>query len=117
MSNEEAAELFTRSDIVVLPYRSATGSGVVPLAYHYGKPVIVTNVGGLPDVVEDGRTGVIVPPDSSRDLANAIRNMTAEKAEKMREAITRIRHKMTWDGLATAVLEAASGLAEEREMT
>src|SRR5690606_3346166 len=69
--DEEAAQYFSRSDVVVLPYHSATGSGVIPLAYHYGKPVIATQVGGLPDVVVDGDTGLLVEARSAADLAKA----------------------------------------------
>ena len=68
----ESAELFTRASIVALPYVEASQSGVVPLAYLYGKPVVATNVGGLPEFVEDGRTGLIVPPHDERALAEAL---------------------------------------------
>ena len=49
---QQAAELFHRADVVVLPYRRASSSGVLALAYRYGRPVLVTAVGGLPEAVE-----------------------------------------------------------------
>lgn len=72
VSNEKRAELFTRANVVVLPYIEATQSGVVPIAYAYGKPVVTTAVGGLPEHVEDGQTGFVVPPRDEAALAEAV---------------------------------------------
>ncbi|MEJ2033783.1 MAG: glycosyltransferase [Deltaproteobacteria bacterium] len=105
-SEEETAELFARSDVVVLPYRSATGSGVVPLAYSYDKPVIVTRVGGLPDVVHHGETGRVVAPENIDALAEAIKSMTRIEAVAMAPAIRALKGSMTWTSLASALLDA-----------
>ncbi|MCB8961844.1 MAG: glycosyltransferase [Ardenticatenales bacterium] len=71
-----ADELLTayvrRADVVVLPYRSATQSAVIQLAFGQGTPVITTNVGGLPEAVADGQTGLTVPPNNPGALAAAI---------------------------------------------
>ncbi|WP_322816023.1 glycosyltransferase [Chloroflexus sp.] len=72
VSNEELPAIFSTADVVVLPYVSATQSAVVQLAFGFGKPVITTNVGGLPEVVQDGVTGLIVPPQDAHALAQAI---------------------------------------------
>ena len=53
------------ADVVVQPYRSATQSGVTPLAYHFEKPMIITNVGGLPSMVPDGKVGLVTPPTAA----------------------------------------------------
>ncbi len=58
--NEEVAQYFTLSEVVVLPYRSATQSGILSIASAYEKPVIITAVGGLPEFVDDGQTGILV---------------------------------------------------------
>ena len=50
------------ADAVIQPYRNATQSGVTPLAYHFEKPMVVTNVGGLPSLVPDGKVGLVVEP-------------------------------------------------------
>lgn len=63
---------FAESAIVALPYVDASQSGVVSIAYAYGKPVVATTVGGLPDVVDEGVTGVLVPPRDVDTLAKAI---------------------------------------------
>ena len=72
VSDEKRAELFRRASVVVLPYVEASQSGVIPLAYRFGKPVVATTVGGLPAMVDHGRTGYLVPPRDSGALADAI---------------------------------------------
>ncbi len=72
ISEQECTELFAQSSIVVLPYVDASQSGVVPLAYTASKPVVATTVGGLPEIVEHGQTGLLVPPRDTAALAGAI---------------------------------------------
>ena len=72
VSDLKRAELFRRASIVVLPYVEASQSGVIPIAYRFGKAVVVTNVGGLPAMVDHGQTGYIVPPCDTSALAEAI---------------------------------------------
>ncbi len=72
ISDERRTELFRQSSVVALPYIEASSSGVIPLAYRFGKPVVATNVGGLPDMVKHGRTGYLVPPRDENALADAI---------------------------------------------
>ena len=111
LTEAEVAEYFARADALVLPYRSATGSGVVAIAHHYEKPVIVTRVGGLPDVVEDGVTGFVVEPESPKSLATAIVNLAGSDLGCMIEAVRVFKaRELTWEGLADAVL-AAGGVS------
>jgi glycosyltransferase involved in cell wall biosynthesis len=70
--DERRAELFRQASLVVLPYVEASQSGVIPLAYSFMKPVVATTVGGLPEIVDHGRTGYLVPPRDERTLADAI---------------------------------------------
>lgn len=72
VSDEKRAELFRRASVVVLPYIEATQSGVIPVAYSFGKSVVATTVGGLPSQVDDGKTGYLVPPRNEKALADAI---------------------------------------------
>ena len=78
VSNEDAALAFTAADAVVLPYRSATQSGVAQLGYAYGKPVVATTVGGLPAAVDHGRTGLLVAPGDPAALAVALEQLAAD---------------------------------------
>ncbi len=103
----ETAFYFSRADAVVLPYLDASGSGVVPLAYHYSKPVIATKVGGLIDVVEDGVSGRLVQPGDPSALASVIREFLHSPAPVTGEGVRRVSERMTWDGLATSLLKLA----------
>jgi glycosyltransferase involved in cell wall biosynthesis len=78
-SNAEAALLFSACDAALLPYRSASQSGVVQLSFAYGRPVIATRVGGLPSAVVDGRDGILCEPDDPSALAQAIERMGRER--------------------------------------
>jgi glycosyltransferase involved in cell wall biosynthesis len=69
---ELAVVYFERASVVVLPYIEASQSGVIPMAYSAGKPVVATRVGGLPEMVEDGHTGYLVAPRDSEKLAEAM---------------------------------------------
>jgi len=102
---QEAAEYFHRADLVVLPYRSATGSGVIPLAYHYGKPVIASRISGIEEVVIDGESGRLCEPENPYALAEVIREFLDVPPERMREGIQKAADKMTWESLAKCVLD------------
>jgi glycosyltransferase involved in cell wall biosynthesis len=77
VSNEDAALLFSAADAAVLPYRSATQSGVVQLSFAYGVPVIATAVGGLVEAVADGVDGILCPPGNIDALAAAIERIAS----------------------------------------
>jgi alpha-maltose-1-phosphate synthase len=83
INDKKAADLFQNCSLVVLPYIDASQSGVVPLAYAFKKPVIATNVGCLPEIVDDGKTGYIVPPKDPDTLAQKIIKLL--KNEGLRE--------------------------------
>lgn len=70
--NEELVDLINQSEFVVCPYKDATQSGVVMSSFALLKPIIATNVGGLPEMIEHGKTGLLVPPCSSLELFNAM---------------------------------------------
>jgi glycosyltransferase involved in cell wall biosynthesis len=107
LPNEEVRPLMELASVVVLPYTSATQSGVLHVAYACGRPVIATRVGGLPEVVEEGGTGLLVPPGSPRELADAIVAMLddPEGTARMGE---RARHlaetRFSWRSVAREVL-------------
>ena len=112
LTDDETAGYFSRADVVVLPYRSATGTGVIPLAYHYGKPVIATEVGGLPEVVENGVSGRLVRPGDPSALASVIRDFLRVPGAITREGIARVAGRMTWDSLAACLLDLIKDTGE-----
>ncbi len=78
IGDTEALDLFRRCSLVVLPYTDATQSGLIASAYYFGKPVLVTRSGALPEYVEDGRTGFIVSPNNVDELAQTMMNAFAD---------------------------------------
>lgn len=102
--NEKVREYFSAADGVVLPYLSATQSGIAQIAYHFDTPVIATDVGGLAEVVRDGITGLIVPPDNPQALAAAIRRFFDEGlGQRYRPAVREEKKRYTWDNLVLAI--------------
>ena len=102
--DREVERYFAASDLVVLPYETATQSGIVQIAYGFTKPVIVTNVGGLPEVVTDDRTGLIVEPKDVNGLADAI--IRYYEGNREQEFITHIReeeYRFSWDRMTETI--------------
>jgi glycosyltransferase involved in cell wall biosynthesis len=104
--NEEVALYFSASDVVALPYLSATQSGIVQIAYGFKKPVVVTEVGGLREVVSDGETGRLVPPGDPGALAEAILSiLNHESQETLEENIEVFRERFSWEEYVNLVEE------------
>ena len=100
---------FGAADAVVQPYLRATQSGVAQIAFHFGRPVITTDVGGLAEIVPDGRGGLVVPPDDPAALAAALVRFAEEDLGPALEAgVARERERYTWARLAEA-LETLAG--------
>ncbi len=106
--DEEVAALFQRAKVVVLPYVECTQTGVVPIAYAFKKPVVVTRTGSIPELVEEGRTGLIVPSRDSRALADAIERLLRDESARLamgEEGYTRLTGDMSWDRIAEMTLD------------
>jgi len=96
--NEEVSRFFRNADLVVLPYLRATQSGIVPLAYRFDAPVVASNVGGLAEVVQDGRTGYLFPPGDDEAAAERIMRYFRENRKREFQAnIREFRRRLTWD--------------------
>jgi glycosyltransferase involved in cell wall biosynthesis len=81
--NEEVAKYYQSADVVILPYRSATQSGILNVAYGFYKPVIVTEVGGLAEFVDEGKTGFVVQPNSPDAIAEGIQKFLSVKDKQI----------------------------------
>lgn len=104
--DREVEKFFAAADLVALPYESATQSGIVQIAYGFEKPVVVTNVGGLPEVVREGETGYVVEAGDSAALGEKIIEYFREgKQEAFREAIRAEAERYSWDRMAETVDE------------
>lgn len=105
---DKVSAYFVAADIVVLPYRRIYQSGVVQLAYAYGRPVVATSVGGIPEVVEHGRTGLLVAPNDSEALSEALANMLRDPklTSQMGEfAYELAQTKYSWDAIAELTIK------------
>ncbi len=97
---------FAAADLAVLPYREATGSGVLQLAFGLGVPVVATRTGGMDEVVEDGVTGFLVTPGDTVGLSRAIvRFFYEERAAVFRAAIAHQPDRFGWARLIETVLK------------
>ncbi len=102
--NEEVGNYFCAADLVVQPYISATGSGVVQTAFAFNKPVIATRVGCLTDVVDHGKTGFIVDPQDSSAIALAVGVYLSEiNHAKMAGNIQSKSRLFSWDRLIKVI--------------
>jgi len=115
LADDEVEALFKAADVVVLPYRSATQSGVTHVAYALGKPVITTDVGGLAETVRPGETGLVVPPENPEALAGAIVRFFAEGlGPRLAAGVEAIRQAHSWEALADQVVALGDALAPMR---
>lgn len=94
----EVEKFFAACDLVVLPYESATQSGVIQVAYSFEKPVLATRVGGLPDVVFDGETGYVVEPQNAGKIAEAVIDFYENnRSDEFVKGIEREKYRYSWE--------------------
>lgn len=106
VKDEEVEELFRKSDLCLLPYKTATQSGVIATSYSYETPVIASDVGGLGEYIDEGKTGTLVPPDDAPALAQAVIDFYKhEELLLMQEHIAKIKEEQSWNSLANIFLE------------
>lgn len=109
LPDESVPRYFVAADLVVLPYLSATQSGIVQIAYRYDRPVVTTRVGGLPEFVEEGKTGFMVPPENPEALARAVVRFFREAdPAAMAAAIAARRQETSWERMVAAIEELAA---------
>ena len=102
--DKEVENYFSACDLVVLPYESATQSGIVQIAYGFNKPVVVTDVGGLSEVVINGKTGYVVPPFDHECIATAVIDFFEnKKLHAFEKKIRAEEYKYSWDRMSEIV--------------
>ncbi len=105
LSDEEVAGFFSKSDLCVLPYKSATQSGVIATAFSYNTPVIASDVGGLGEYIDHGNTGLLVPPEDPQALADAIIRFQREQLHApMQDKIAKVKAGYSWRKLAELMI-------------
>jgi glycosyltransferase involved in cell wall biosynthesis len=104
--NSEVSTYFSAADAVIQPYLSATQSGVTQIAYYYNKPMIVTNVGGLAELVPNGESGFVCEVNATA-LADAILSFYSDNPLRFEQALEREKQKFTWSTLCNELLQLA----------
>jgi glycosyltransferase involved in cell wall biosynthesis len=102
--NEEVELYFAACDVVVLPYISATGSGIVQVAFGFERPVIATTVGSLGETVVDGKTGYLISPKDSEAIAEAvIKYYNEQKEDEFKDNIKSSQDKYSWQKIVEVI--------------
>jgi D-inositol-3-phosphate glycosyltransferase len=104
--NEQVQDYFTNTDVCVLPYRSATQSGITQLAFAFHMPVIATRVGGLTEVIEEGKNGFLVEPENPEQLAEAILRYYQDNCRpRFVKYIAEHENVYSWEPLVEAIVK------------
>ena len=105
INDNEVYTFFSAADIVAQPYRNATQSGVTQIAYQFGKPMIVTNVGGLKEVVPDGKCGYVVEPDPD-SIYRAISDFFVNnRIQEFSENVKEEKKKYLWSAMTASLID------------
>ncbi|MEP7279713.1 MAG: glycosyltransferase [Bacteroidota bacterium] len=109
IGDQDVKNYFCAADVVIQPYRDATQSGVTPIAYHFEKPMIVTNVGGLPDYVPHEKVGLVTAPDPA-SLAAAITRYFILGEAYFLPWLREEKKKYSWQVLTDEIIKLANGI-------
>ncbi len=107
--NNQVQNYLCAADFVIQPYKNATQSGVTPLAYHFNKPMLVTNVGGLPQMVPHLKTGIVVEPNV-QSIANAIEELYNKGENYFLPNIIEEKKKYSWKNFTQTLLTIANDI-------
>ena len=111
IGDAEVPAFFSAADCLVLPYKGATQSGITAIAFHFGVPVIATNVGGLAEIVEHERTGLIVPKPEAAAIAEGIKlYFTGDRSQRLRGNFEQVRQELSWERFSDGLLKFAKTL-------
>ena len=109
IENSEIVNYFCASDIVAQPYKDATQSGVTQIAYHFEKPMLTTNVGGLSEMVPDGKVGYVVAPEVNEISEALLRFFNENKEQEFSINSALEKKRFSWDILLQSI-DAVIGL-------
>ena len=112
IKDSEVTDYFSAADIAVLPYRSATQSGISSVSYHFEVPMIVTDVGGLKETIGDRGTGIVAPDGKPETIANEIIRYFNDPEQKhgFIENIRLEKERLSWKTFANGLIEFTNTL-------
>lgn len=109
ISDQEVPLFFSAADVCVLPYRSATQSGITGISYHFNLPMIATDVGGLAEIIHHEKTGIISPEASSKSITKSIQSFFSDTSTaKYRNNIMELKKELSWEEMASKIIEFTS---------
>ena len=118
IGNHEVADIFEQSDIVVLPYVSASQSGVLAVAYGFSKPTVATDTGSIGEVLEHGRSGLLIPPANEQHLADALVSLLIDDDMRVKygnNTAAVANGPLNWDNIAILTLEVYEKAIHQRK--
>jgi len=101
--DHEVNRYFCAADLVAQPYKSATQSGVTQIAFHFEKPMLVTDVGGLPEIGPDSKVGFVVKPDAQQIADAIVRYFSENWQERLTEGVREEKKKYAWENMTNAI--------------
>lgn len=101
--DHEVNRYFCAADLVAQPYKTATQSGVTQIAFHFEKPMLVTNVGGLPEIVPDGKVGFVVEPEAGQIADAIVRYFDEGWEQRLTEGVRQEKQKYLWSNMTEAI--------------
>lgn len=101
--DHEVNRYFCAADLVAQPYKTATQSGVTQIAFHFERPMLVTNVGGLPEIVPDGKVGFVVEPEAQQIADAIVRYFSEGWQERMTEGVREEKQKYLWSNMTDTI--------------
>ncbi len=111
IADDEVNVYFGCADIIAQPYKNATQSGVTQIGYHFSKPMLVTNVGGLPEIIPHGKIGYVVEPNEDQIAGALIDFFTTGKKATFEANIEQEKKRFLW----SAMVNAITGLTEKQQ--
>lgn len=106
---------FSAADMVVQPYKTATQSGVTQIGYHFNKPMLVTNVGGLAEIIPDGKVGYVVEPDSEK-IADALFDFyEGSKMEEFETNVLEEKKRFSWENMVNTILDLSERIQNTKK--
>jgi D-inositol-3-phosphate glycosyltransferase len=105
IKDNEVSRFFSVADLVVQPYKTATQSGVTQIAFHFEKPMLVTDVGGLREIVPDGKCGYVVKPESTNIAEAIIDYFDNNRKGQFTEGVRQEKEKFSWDKMTASIID------------
>jgi glycosyltransferase involved in cell wall biosynthesis len=116
ISNTEVQHYFNGADIVAQPYKSATQSGVTQIGYHFNKPMLVTNVGGLAEIIPHMQVGYVVEPNSEEIAKALIDFFENKRIEDFTNNILKEKERFSWDKMTNSLMKLASQIKKKSKI-